>query len=213
LESLVHQKQWTLATRPHFVSSSIGRKKETDSGGRDKVKGWVKRLSDSGLLGVVKGIIDQDLGNIGSDNVAVLDRHEHENYLVDPLVIFSFLVEHEYPLPVEIEPPIPFGEQWRIRELANSDLQRIADAVLAVAALRLNPSPREEELETSVVEYASGKAIQLPRWLFTRGGRELIGSFKGEWSRISRSHLLSEYRKLRLVPRSLHALLAQCITS
>lgn len=217
MDGLLTEGDWPHAAQPHFISSSIGQGVSKDSGGKGKVKGWVKRVSESDLLGLVKGIIDQDLGNPGGEGVIVLDRHEHENYLLDPLVVYSFLVEKGYSLPIILDPPLKLGDQSKIREHSETDMQNVADAVLAVIVPHLRPEPAGEEIEQVAVEYVSGKTVRLPKWLITRGGQELIvsarkGSAQEEWHRLSRKALLHEYRRLRLVPRSLRGLLEECVS-
>lgn len=217
MDGLLTEGEWPHAAEPHFISSSIGQGVSKDSGGKQKVKGWVKRVSQSGLLGLVKGVIDQDLGNPGGEGIVVLDRHEHENYLLDPLVVYSFLVEEGYSLPITLDPPMKLGDQPKIRELTETDMQNVADAVLAVVVAHLRPEPTSEEIEQVAVEYVSGKTVRLPKWLITRGGRELMvsarkGSGQEEWRRLSHKALLREYRRLRLVPRSLRGLLEECVS-
>ena len=211
IDALVASGDWSHTAQPHFISSSIGKGESKDSGGKGKVKGWVKRLSDACLLGVVKGIIDQDLGNPGDQGIIVLDRNEHENYLVDPLVIYSLLIEQQYTLPFDIDPPLKLGDQHKLRELPEQEMQKVADAVLSEIRSHLSPAPSGTETDTVPVEYVGGKAVDLPSWLIKRGGRELIAAAHGKWPRIRRDSLLREYRRLRLIPRSLAALLGKCV--
>jgi len=55
----------------------------------------VQRLSGAGFGPLVQGLIDHDRDNPAGGSIFVLERYCHENYLLDPLVVYSALLNEE----------------------------------------------------------------------------------------------------------------------
>jgi energy-coupling factor transporter ATP-binding protein EcfA2 len=81
------------AIAPEFVASSTWASKQRIAAGSPLVKDIVSTLRKAGASDVIKGLIDRDENNQPEDGIVVLDRYAIENYLLDPLSVFAFLLE------------------------------------------------------------------------------------------------------------------------
>lgn len=96
------------------------------SGGKDVVQNWVNKLQESGLVGIVQGLIDADSGNIVSDGVYKIDRYSIENYLTDPILVYAALIDKEKNQLIE-GLKLSVGEEYKLKSLPNETLQKVAD--------------------------------------------------------------------------------------
>jgi hypothetical protein len=72
------------------------------SGGKSVVRSWVEKFTSEGVFDVFQGLVDLEYGSqktIG--NIHTIKRHSLENYLLDPILIFSSLLHDnlEYSIP------------------------------------------------------------------------------------------------------------------
>ena len=113
-----------------FLAASIGARAAKIAGGCTVVRQWVEKLDAEPLESSFCGIIDRDTGNGDSPRVKVIGRYSIENYLLDPLNIYSLL------LGLGRHPPIPGveisqGNEHQLRTLDDQVLQAITDKITA----------------------------------------------------------------------------------
>ncbi len=185
---------------PVFVPSSLGKGNPKNPGGKNSVYSWVRKLRDAGLFEVVKGIIDKDNNNIPENGVYVLNRYSLENYLLDPLVVFSVLLDNSIQPDLSLINKIRIGEEGKIKQLNDGDLNLIVSDIVNQIEDRLRPKVEDDEKETVLVEYLNGKRVFFPKWLLNRQGHHLMAAFRGRWPQVRYDKLLHHYKKVRLIP-------------
>jgi hypothetical protein len=164
-----------------------------------------------GVAEVVAGIIDRDAANEPAEGIVVLDRYAIENYMLDPINVFALLLEAGNAPAVELELPVILGEEGKIRERSDENLQRIADAVIELIEAKIDPPATCDEKERIGVEYTCNRRITIPRWLIERRGHDLTHSLRAITQRVSSKELTKAMLKVRLVPQSLRSLLLQTV--
>lgn len=207
LDQIIRDEDWA-GIRPKFVAASDGQGKNRTSGGREKVRKWVSKLNGDGM-GAVRGLIDLDEGNRSSNSIVVLDRYSIENYLLDPINIFAFLLDRGLDGEFDFGTKLRIGEESKIRLFDSSELQHIADLIIEKIQENLKDPPTEDELERGVIEYTNGSQISVPRWLLRRKGGALVGACHGLWKGIGIGELIKSQRKVGLVPKSLKEIIVE----
>lgn len=183
---------------------------KTESGGKNVVINWVEKLRDSGLVGVLQGLIDEDSGNQVSQGIYKIDRYCFENYLADPIFVFAVLIDVES----DRLPPIEglkfsVGEESKLKDTSQEDLQKIVDAILekVETQLKITFSDFDEVREKTIVEitYTNGVKLNFPQWLLKRSGKDIINKIynKVYSSHINRTSLDKAMRKLNVFPNDL----------
>jgi hypothetical protein len=191
-----------------FIPASIGMGASKLSGGSSVVAKWVNKLDAEPLDRAFLGIVDQDNRNASSPRIRVIGRYSFENYLLDPLVIFALLVE-EGVAPIVTGLKISAGDEHLLRTKESASLQAIADVVcteLEGADPSLAGHPR------SSVSYTTGQRIELPNWVLTHRGHDLLPKAQrifGGPRLINQKRLLKAVRRCRLIPKELAVLLAE----
>jgi hypothetical protein len=129
--------------------------------------------------------------------------------LLDPLIVFSFLLEAGQAPPVQIPEPVQSGLEGTIKSRSSEEVQKISEAVLQLIEPHINPEVSEEEREQKVVEYTNGIEVRLPRWLISRRGHDLMQALRAATSspRANQRELTKAFLKVRLVPKDLRQIL------
>jgi energy-coupling factor transporter ATP-binding protein EcfA2 len=212
LEVLTAADEWRSPLVPEFVPSSIWATKKKVPAGKDRVRNIVAALEGTASAEVVRGLIDRDQGNHPSGGVVVLDRYSMENYLLDPLCVYVFLLDCNLAPKVGCGEPIRLGEESSIRLLPDTELQAIADAVCDILEAKLHPEPSEEGRIRDVnVEYTSGRQIRVPRWLEKARGHDIMQALRGITPRADVEELAKAMIKVRLIPKSLRQVLIEAV--
>ena len=192
--TLRRSADWRPAIEPEFLSASwlvevrrirhaelrrVAADRQGPKGGKGNVRLVVNEFNSLGLTDVVAGLIDRDAAlnadNRGSTmalpNVFTLERYSIENYLLDPLYVYVYLLHHGRKINVARE--LSIGEEPDLVKWNNEELQRIADLVGDGLKQNLTVRPSESELTQVDVLYTNGKHIKLPAWLLRRRGKDL----------------------------------------
>jgi len=178
------------------------------SGGKDVVQNWVNKLQESGLVGIIQGLIDADSGNTVSDGVFKIDRYSIENYLIDPIVVYAALIDNEKN-PAFGDLKLSVGEEYKLKLLPRETLQKIADMIVDRVEKELKmyfPDFDEKEKKIIQVEFLDGIVLNYPKWLFHRRGKTIINEVynKVYTSKvINFSSLFKAFRKLNMIPKDL----------
>lgn len=184
---------------PIFQAVSAGRGPSKTGGGKTVVENWVKKLAEARLEKLIVGLIDRDSGNVGNENTVVISRYSIENFLLDPIVVFCRLVDQGTAPSIQgIQ--ISRGEEHKLRELPDSDLQRIADSILEPVT-RLLPNAAAG---TFPVKFLSGQTLSYPVWLRDTRGHDLRGHFFAVYDRLATDNeMLKAFERARMIPMEL----------
>lgn len=175
------------------------------SGGSLVVQDWVKKLRDSGLVGILLGLIDADSGNDVSDGIYKIDRYSIENYLADPILVYAVLIDIEKAPKIE---GINFavGEEYKLKNLPEESLQKIADKVFELVETELKnifiDFDEMNDRRKIEVKYTNGTKLVFPEWLIKRKGKEIINQVYNKTfsSLINFTSLFKALRKLNMFP-------------
>lgn len=176
-----------------------------NSGGKDIVRNWVDKLISSGLNNIVQGLIDEDYGNDISDGVHKINRYSIENYLIDPLVVYSALLDKERHPNIEgID--LSIGEEYKLKALDNDILQKIADKIISDVESKVASKFEnfdEVEKEKVIINFTNGSSVKYPKWLLHRRGKTILNEIYNEVFTspiINFTTLFKAYRKLNMFP-------------
>jgi energy-coupling factor transporter ATP-binding protein EcfA2 len=200
-----------LALRPApsiaFVAASVGSGRAKVSGGASVVKKWVDKLDAEPLNRTFFGIIDRDAANATQGRVHVIGRYSFENYLLDPLNLYSLLLENGT-APAIQGVQVSSGDEHLLRLQPDAVLQAIADEVVARME---STEPGLVTTQRLNVTYSVGMQIVVPSWVIDFRGHDLLPiaqqAFGGP-SVVTPPRLLRALRRTRLLPRELAMLLA-----
>jgi hypothetical protein len=180
----------------------------TSSGGKNVVAGWVKKLRESGLVGILNGLIDGDNGNPISEGIYKIDRYCIENYLADPIVVYAALLDLEIPPPVA-GITLSLGQEHKLALMSNTQLQAIADTILSTVQSRMASffTDFDASLENTrkEVEFVGDKKLSYPSWLLDRTGKKLVNEvYPAALSpKINRDTLFRALKRVNLLPLDL----------
>jgi hypothetical protein len=164
----------------NFISSGL-----KDSGSCEQVKEIVRKLRDSGSR-TTYGIIDWDGKNCGNEYIRVLGkecRHSIENYILDPLLIATFLFREKWIERSDIG--LDENETYiNIAKFNSIRLQDIADFV--ISKIKVNFSPDAGEETKGLCQYMNGESINLPIWLLRIQGHKLEEVMKNTFQELHR---------------------------
>ncbi len=180
----------------------------TSSGGKNVVAGWVKKLRESGLVGILNGLIDGDNGNPISEGIYKIDRYCIENYLADPIVVYAALLDLEMAPPVA-GIPLSLGQEHKLALMSNTQLQAIADTILSKVQSRMASffTDFDASLENSrrEVEFIGDKKLSYPIWVLNRTGKKLVNElYPAAFSpKVKRDTLFRALKRVNLLPLDL----------
>ncbi|AYO86103.1 ATP-binding protein [Methylobacterium brachiatum] len=191
-----------------FMPASIGSGAKKVSGGATVVRQWTAKFGQEPLKAMFLGVIDRDVNNVASNKIFVIGRYSFENYILDPLNIYSLLVENN------TAPSIPgisiaSGDEHLLRMQSKDDLQKITDAIVNLI------EAGEDSLQSTTkikVDYTFGQSIDVPDWVINRRGHDLLPIAQrtfGGANLINPPRLLRALRRARLIPVELAGLFAQ----
>ncbi|MEH2546605.1 energy-coupling factor transporter ATP-binding protein EcfA2 [Bradyrhizobium sp. AZCC 2262] len=194
-----------------FIPASIGSGSTKVAGGSSVVAKWVNKLDAEPLDKTFLGIIDQDNRNAASQRIRVLDRYSFENYLLDPMVIFSLLVE-EGTAPMVPNLQITAGDEHLLRTMSRAVLQSIADEICA------RMFATEQSLAGAAmvqVGYTTGQTVTVPKWVVDKRGHDLLPIAQrafGGHRLVNQVRLIKALKRCRLVPVDVARLLREVQT-
>lgn len=188
-----------------FVQAST----KENSGGKTVVASWINKLQNSGLTGIIQGLIDADSGNPISDGIYKIDRYSIENYLIDPVLVYATLIDKEKAHQVD-DIIIGYGEEYKLKSLSNDQLQRIANSIIAMVEPELpnfftDFDPITDNAQTEI-EFNNGSKLIYPAWLINRRGKTLLQTIYNKVflnTIINYGSLFRSLRKLNMIPLDL----------
>lgn len=187
-----------------FIPSSTKEK----SGGKDAVQNWVNKLQDSGLVNIIQGLIDADSGNEVSSGVFKIDRYSIENYLIDPILVYTTLIDKEKNPSIE-GLNINIGEEYKLKFLPNEILQKIANKIFSLIEPELPiffNDFNDSEKERIEIEFVGGAKLFYPKWLLNRRGKTILNELYNKVFTspiINPNSLFKSLRKTNLIPKDI----------
>lgn len=181
-----------------FIPSS---NKETNtSGGSTVVRSWVEKFVANGVFDVFQGLIDSDNENQSpSKNIHVINRHSLENYMLDPILVYSSLLHENLDFSIPgIE--LSHKDEHKIFELSEKDLQIIADYIFSDIYTVLT-GLNEDGKELQDVSFINGITLKYPRWFITHRGHDLYTKFQYKYKKsVSPDSLIKALVRQEFIP-------------
>ncbi len=154
-----------------------------------------------GVVGKADAVPDQP-------KVRALGRHQPENYLADPVVVFACLrLRRE--APEGLLANLAIGDESRMRSQPVADVQAVVDQVLERIEPHLGGGLEgDEDAERVSVTIVAGPTLAYPRWfLATRGSLFLDAIREAFGIELTWDELRVEYERTGWVPVELFAIL------
>lgn len=174
---------------------------------KDSVEHWANVTRENDFLNKnFQGIIDKDYGNqTDNDAVHIIERYSIENYLLDPIIVYSLYINRN-DMPESLKKfNIKEGEEGLINKLDESDLQKMNDFILNIIEPNLE-NLKDDEKEIISVEYLNGIKINFPKWFLFRRGKDLRNTFQKclpGANLINNNNLRENFKRINLVPKDL----------
>jgi predicted ATPase len=183
-----------------FIDASKGHPGDGNgkpSGGSNNVAKWVNAIESTQIA----GIIDLDNGNVGTDRIHVISRYNHENYLLDPLFLYSVLLEKGNAPPI---PNISLGrhDAQKLLTLDPSILQVVLDAILSDLKSLLPNLPSQSASTSHPVEYHNGPQLRMQEWFIKYDAKKLLEPVSKKFD-VNREYLIERYALMEIVPSEL----------
>jgi len=186
---------------PDGNATNESQKQTKIAGGKTVVAEWVKKFNEPPLNQFFRGIVDGEATSLATDRILALERHSIENYLCDPLIIYALLNE-EGKAPAIDGLTISRGEEYRIRDCSQEDLQKIINSILEnvkskYSEINVNPQTR--------VDFTNGSMANYPVWFLNERGHDLLSMCQCCFGSklITPPKLRNKLRVIRLIPKGL----------
>ena len=189
-----------------FIAAS--NKVGNTSGGCTVVRSWVEKFINEGADDIFQGLMDFDNGTNAKESITssnklhVINRYSLENYLLDPILIYSSLLHENTSISI---PGITLAhrDEHSILKLDEVDLQKIADYILGEIELTLNNVLADEKIKTKT-EFINGKILEYPRWFLDRRGHDLFSKFKFKYQKaVNYDNLMNALNRQEFIPMDL----------
>lgn len=176
------------------------------SGGSSVVKSWVDKFLDEGVFDIFQGLIDKDNGNEASQNVLVLERYSIENYLLDPVLLFSSILHEDMEYSIQgID--VSHKDEYKLGNLTQPEFQTVADHILSEVRPTLTGLANNAN-DLVEVEFVSGFRLQYPRWLLEKRGHDLYAKFQFKFGKAANmDNLIKALVRHEIIPTDLLQLL------
>lgn len=210
-DALIYSNQILPEHRLIFKPVSTG---GVNSGGKSNVINaclqWSNYTDQTNVSGLIYGLVDKDNDDNSSlpINVLCLNRYCHENYLADPLVVFTLLVQERLQRVVEYAEGIGYvrGEELKFKSSQIDGVQSVSDFMIQNLLDVEGSNVMQEDLEDIVLcEYVNGSAVNLPKFLLEQSGKDFVlplqrQTFPDKQSSINLNKLLDQMIKTHFIP-------------
>jgi len=175
------------------------------SGGCTVVRSWVEKFINEGADDILQGLMDYDNGTNVRETIStskklhVINRYSLENYLLDPILIYSSLLHQNLPIFI---PGITLThrDEHTIRNLSASKLQKIADFIFDEIEPILNNFSVTEKVKVKV-KFINGKSLDYPKWFIERRGHDLFSKFKLKYkAAVNYDNLINALNRQEFIP-------------
>lgn len=197
----------------------------TYTNGRDIVRRLTSVFDELGNTDMFGGLIDWDGENEEGSSLYVLPRWEIENYIWDPIVVFSALLSQGVNLLPEMGlvktdafklyklAGVESGDSERLQRIANAVVQKIESHMKFDMSNKtctgLDKISKDNYLrklkDLSIILYANGMSVKVPAWWLRWDGDDLrtasIAAFGYKFGKYE--VMLEAYEGLELIPHEL----------
>jgi len=216
-DNLIYNKQLDGQARLVFCPVETPK---ANGGGKTNVlevcRQWNNFSDGTEVSDLISGLVDKDNDpNSGlPENVEHLSRYCFENYLADPLVVFTLLVQEEEAEVSKFAKDIDYqhGEELRFKKGEIKNAQGIVDFILQKLVDCSDTILQESDVQgKNDVEYINGIKVKIPKVFFEQSGKDvLLGYYKKTFadkaSNINRHKLTDMIIKTHLIPLELKGL-------
>ncbi|MEW8072820.1 MAG: AAA family ATPase [Candidatus Thiodiazotropha sp.] len=184
-----------------FIPSS--NKETSASGGNTVVRSWVEKFTREGVFDVFQGLTDLDNGSLPpAHNIHVINRYSLENYLLDPILVFSSLLHDDltYSVPgIELS----HKDEHKLLELPEEDLQAIANHIFSEIEPVLN-GVTEADKNLIDIQFIDNKILRYPNWFISYRGHDLYTNFQYKYKKaVNHDNLLKALVRHEFIPADL----------
>jgi len=186
-----------------FIPSS--NKSAGVTGGCTVVRKWVEKFVSDGIDNIFQGLMDRDNGTNDPetitpiDNLHVVNRYSLENYLLDPILIYSSIL-HDNRLITIPGISLSHRDEHKISKLASKKLQVIADHILNLVEPSVNGLTQDDKI-LKEVSYINRRKIKYPMWFLNKRGHTLYGLFKLRYrTAVDYNKLINAMIRQELIP-------------
>jgi len=188
-----------------FIPSS--NKETSTSGGNTVVRSWVEKFTSEGVFDVFQGLIDLDSGSqTPAHNIHIINRYSLENYLLDPILVFSSLLHDDltYSIPgIELS----HKDEHKLLELLEEDLQAIANHIFSEIEPVLN-GIEEADKNLVTIPFINNITLRYPNWFINYRGHDLYSKFKYKYKKaVNPDNLLKALVRHEFIPADLAGIL------
>ncbi len=184
-----------------FIPSS--NKEARASGGNTVVRSWVEKFTNEGVFDVFQGLTDLDDGSQPpAHNIHIINRYSLENYLLDPILVFSSLLHDDltYSVPgIELS----HKEEHKLLELPEDDLQAIANHIFSEIEPVLT-RVTEDDKNLIEIQFINNITLKYPNWFINNRGHDLYSKFQYKYKKaVNHDNLLKALVRHEFIPTDL----------
>lgn len=184
-----------------FIPSS--NKEVNASGGNTVVRSWVDKFTSEGVFDVFQGLVDLDDGSKQpSNNIHIINRYSLENYILDPILIYSSLLHDdlEYAIPGIV---LAHKDEHMLLDLPVDDLQMIANHIFSEIESILT-GINEEDKESVEVDFINGITLNYPKWFISKRGHDIYPKYQSKYKRaVNHDNLVKALVRHEFIPNDL----------
>ena len=163
-----------------FIPSS--NKETNSSGGNTVVRSWVQKFTNEDVFDVFQGLVDLDTDSHEPiNNIHVVNRYSLENYLLDPILVFSSLLHDDLSYSI---PSIELGhkDEHKILELSETDLQLVANHIFSEVEPVITGITEEDKNLTDIY-FINNITLKYPKWFINHRGHDLFTKFHYKYNK------------------------------
>ncbi|NAS10568.1 ATP-binding protein [Poritiphilus flavus] len=193
-----------------FIPAS--NKSANTSGGCTVVRNWVQKFVIEGADDIFQGLMDYDNGTnikegaLETPNLKVVSRYSIENYLIDPILVYSSLL-HENEI---INVPginLKHKDEHRVSKLPSSKLQLIANYIFREIEPLL-PNLGKAERADIPISFINRRKLYYPKWFISRRGHDLYAKFKYKYKKgVDYNKLSNAMIRQQFIPKDLEQIM------
>ncbi len=214
-DSLFYKSIFAILTELERVKPSIpiifipaSNKSANISGGCTVVRKWVEKFVSEGMDDIFQGLMDYDNGtNTKEDvdetqNLHVVSRYSLENYILDPILVFSSCLHENIVLKIDgID--LKQRDEHKLSKLPKRKLQKIADHIfLEIEPLLEHLTDDEKQQED--ISFINRKKLKYPKWFLNRKGHTLFSKFKLKYrAAVNYDKLINALNRQQFIPKDL----------
>ena len=218
-------RECAIPTDPALVFQGADKRGKFKGGGCEIIKSILARINDDIadelalsphlLCGLIDMDGDQSLPQ--HRGLHKISRYSLENYLFDPILVYSQLVDAEKIEEFGIKKRHNRGDSHIIRSASQEDLQEIASTIIGRVEQHM-PETSKASKKSLPVSFVGRNDIKInyPEWLFLSRGKDISSWYASAFSNyggLGAKPLIERLEHLRLIPTDLHQVFERLMIS